>query len=69
MPMCLVWQELGRKNNPQPKAPDWSTTEVGDIGSSRNTPKSIGEGGDKNHPWPNTPKQPHGTEYELRGPH
>ena len=52
----LVCRGGGRKNNPQPKTPDWSETGVGDGGISQKTPKSIGGGGENSHPLPNTHK-------------
>ena len=69
MSIDLVWQGKGSRNNPQPRTPDWSETGGGDGGSSQKTPKSRGEGGDKRHPQPNTPKQPNVTKDDLCVPH
>ena len=63
----MAWKR--EKNNPQTRTPDWSVTGGVYGGSSHKTPKSRGEGGDKRHPQPNTPKQPNITKYEIFGPH
>ena len=65
----LVLRGRGSKNNPRPRTPDWSATGGGDGGSSQKTPKSRGEGGEKRHPQPNTPKQPNVTKYDICGAH
>ena len=56
MSIGLVWRGRERKNNTQPRTPDWSKIGGGGGGSSQKTPKSGGEGGDKRHSQPNTPK-------------